>query len=138
MRKLLWIALTLLVSGCGGPAAKVNALMEEELQETNNLYKIFKGVNSEKSFDYAVAAMEQPCTRIAHLQKEREQLVSKMNPSQIRNYEDSEQFKALNQATAKMVNALFDARNFIPDRRFEIDEVWRKAGLPPIVKESRK
>ena len=118
-------------SGCGG-SSKVNAVIEEELTETNKLHKIFKGVKDEKSFDYAVTAMEQPCTSLAHLRKQREELISKMAPSEMKRYEESESAKNLDRATSKMVDAMFDARRFMPNRAFEIDDVWRKAGLGTI------
>ena len=130
---LILAALTLsFLPGCGGTTGQVNALIEEELQETRKLTKIFKEVKDENSFTYAVSAMEQPCVGIAHLRKERDQLTGKMTPAQLTTLAASPEMTSLNNAITQMTNALFDARRLIPSRQQEIDAVWSKAGLGTI------
>jgi hypothetical protein len=123
----LMLLLLLPAAGCG--KNPVYEHIDQELQILQKLTKIFNEVKDDKSLDYAVAAMEQPCVELAHLRKQRNALVDKMAPPELKSYEDSRELEKLHQATNRMETAFAEARRRIPNRAREMYAVLDKTGL---------
>jgi hypothetical protein len=129
MRTRRYLVLLLLLGAAGCGSNPVKPLIEEELEVTRQLTKMFNDTQNDKMLDYAVVAMEPLCVSLASIQKKREELVAKMSPAQIKSLEGTAEFQELTAANGKMLDAFREARRRNPARSQELVAVWKKAGL---------